>query len=278
MRIPSVWCRMQPLLRLTGLAEPARWLVFVWPLLWSMWVAVDGTPPLGQTVVLLFAFLLLRSAAVVLDRPGETLTLHGAGYGSLAPAAHGWLGLALLLGGVLLLRQLGPLPLILASVALLTISLYPFLRRRSHLAQLVLAIGYGVTIPALFGALGAEVARLAGLLGAVATLWAAAQVTILALGDRERASVQGYKSLATLYGDGAVGLVAVFQGLMFLALLLLGQGADAGPGFLAVIFLAAIVSAYSLLWLRKRVALPRVVWLQNAAGALVWIGLLVHSA
>lgn len=263
---------LAPLLGLAGLDRPAEVAVLTWPVLWALWAAVPGTPPIWPVLLALVAWLLARSAATVLAQ------LWDPGPDPLPPPKLLALGFGLILGAGAV-SALGEgtawLPVLLGFAAA---GGYPLLSHHSHLAQLVLALAYGVIAPAVFLLTGTGLSRQAWLLYAILSLWAAAYLTVQALQRRGRDAARGRKSTAQLFGDGTWGLLAALLGVMFLALVLLGGEPRFGLPYHGAVAVAAVFGALGVLVLRQDAdAAPRATVFLNLAGAVIFLGMAVEA-
>jgi 4-hydroxybenzoate polyprenyltransferase len=132
----------------------------------------------------------------------------------------------------------------LSVVALGLATIYPFMKRYTHLPQLFLGAAFGWAVPMAFMAINETIPPLAWLLFAATVLWALIYDTQYAMVDREDDLKVGIKSTAILFGRHdrlAVGLMQVL-----LLGLLAWAGALAGRG---ILFYAGLAVAAGLaLW------------------------------
>lgn len=259
--------RSRPFWRLARLDDPLDLAVLSWPVLWVLWHPSAGAPAPGLGAAVVLAWLLARSglAAAMSLLEGRLPVSRPR---ALAFAA------ALLAAAALMLFLLDPRALIPAVVGASLIAMYPLLRLHSHLAQLVLALGYGVIAPTVYLAMGAGLPRQAWLLSVALTLWAAAYGTALAALRRGEDIERGYKSTALLFGDGTWALVGILQALMFMAFLLLGGEPHLHAWYYGAVLVAITVSAWGVAGLRG--VAPgggRVASAQGLAGAVLLIGM-----
>jgi len=262
--------QIAPFMGLAGLDRPLELALLTWPVLWALWLAAGGPPTAGQVLLVLTAWVLGRTAVCALSN-----WLDGRLF-ALDPAHALAAALSSALGVTVLLATAGGSAWVSALIGFALVGIYPVLRRHSHLAQLVLAVGYGAIAPAVFAATAAGLSRQAWLMYAVLTLWAAASATIAALGRRESDAERGRKSTALLFGDGTWGLVGILYGVMFLALVLLGSEPQFGVRYYGAVAVAAGLSLVGASVLRQGASGIRGAKMaQNIAGAVLLAGMTV---
>lgn len=245
------WQRRQAYWHLMRLDKPIGTYLLLWPTWWALWLAADGIPPLDYWLIFSLGVLLMRSAGCVIndyadrhfDGQVSRTKARPLASGQLQPVEALQLFLLLLLLAASLLLFLNRQTQLLALVAVLLASSYPFMKRYTHLPQLVLGAAYSWGIPMAFMALQGEVPPYAWWLYLANLLWTVAYDTFYALVDRDDDVKAGIKSTAVLFGRSAQPVIALLQ-LGFLGLLaLLGQTLALGwPFFLA---LALCVPAFA---------------------------------
>jgi 4-hydroxybenzoate polyprenyltransferase len=101
--------------------------------------------------------------------------------------------------------------------------------------------------------------------------------TYYAMGDRDDDLRIGVKSTAILFGEDDLLVIAVLQGLALLALGLAGHSFGRGPWFyLGLIAMALVfVRQHRVARHRDRAGCFRAFLLNNPAGAVLWVGLLL---
>ena len=80
-------------------------------------------------------------------------------------------------------------------------SLYPFMKRHTHLPQVVLGAAFGWAIPMAFTAVNESIPTIAWLIYIAKILWTVAYDTMYAMVDRDDDIKIGVKSTAILFGD-----------------------------------------------------------------------------
>ena len=262
--------QIAPFMGLAGLDRPPELALLTWPVLWALWLAAGGPPTAGQVLLVLTVWVLGRAAVCALSNWWDGRLF------ALDPAYALAVALSSAVGVMVLLAAAGGSAWVAALIGFALVGIYPVLRQHSHLAQLVLALGYGAIAPAVFAATAAGLSRQAWLMYAVLTLWAAASATIAALGRRESDAERGRKSTALLFGDGTWGLVGILYGVMFLALVLLGSEPQFGVRYYGAVAVAAGLSLVGASVLRQGASGIRGAKMaQNIAGAVLLAGMTV---
>ncbi|MFP5383299.1 MAG: 4-hydroxybenzoate octaprenyltransferase, partial [Gammaproteobacteria bacterium] len=134
---------------------------------------------------------------------------------------------------------------ILLSVGgLLLAAAYPFMKRYTHLPQVVLGAAFSWAIPMAFAAEQEAVPAVAWLLFAANLCWTVAYDTFYAMADRDDDLKAGVKSTAILFGDADLAIIGVLQALALAALVLAGRDAGLGWPFHGALAVAAALFAW----------------------------------
>ena len=207
-----------PYLRLVRMDRPIGTFLLLWPTLWALWLAADGTP--DPTVVLIFVagtFVMRAAGCAVNDYADRHFDAHVArtrnrplATGELQP----WQALAtfgvLLAVAFALVWQLNALTIWLSVAGALVAVVYPFTKRVTHLPQLVLGVAFSWGIPMAYAAVDGRLSWETLILFLANFAWIVAYDTQYAMADREDDVLIGVKSTAILFGKWdnlAVGLL-----------------------------------------------------------------------
>lgn len=217
--------------KLVRLDRPIGILLLLWPALWALWVAGDGQPRWEVVLIFMLGVVLMRSAGCAINdyadrhidgRIARTRERPIAiGLVSPKEALGVFVVLSLLAFGLVLLLNWQTIAL--SVVAVLLAASYPFMKRYTHLPQLVLGVAFGWAVPMAFTALTGEIPTVAWLLFAATAIWALVYDTEYAMVDREDDLKIGVKSTAILFGDHDRLIIGVFQISMFAILILVGS-------------------------------------------------------
>lgn len=236
--------QLRPWISLMRLDRPIGTLLLLWPTLWALWLAAGGPPRWDNLLVFSLGVLVMRSAGCVIndiaDRNFDGHVQRTAGRplatGSLKVKQALWLFMALLLVALLLVLTRNGLTIALSLVAVVLAACYPFMKRITHLPQLVLGAAFSWAIPMAFAAETGAVALLAWWLFAANLLWTVAYDTLYAMVDRDDDERIGVRSTARLFGRFDRLAVALLQGATLASLSVVGwMAALAWPFWLALV-------------------------------------------
>ena len=283
---PEVISQLRNYGKLMRIDKPIGIWLLLWPTLWALWLAGEGTPDQGLFVVFLLGVFIMRSAGCVLndyvdrkiDPYVERTRTRPIASGRVAPTEALVLFVTLSLVAVGLATMLNRPAQLLAIVAgVLTIA-YPFVKRFVSVPQFILGVAFGWAVPMAFAAETGEIPELAWLVFGTAVIWAVIYDTFYAMIDREDDLKIGVKSTAILFGEVDLFVIAGLQLLMFLALVLIGDRANLGLWYYLSVLIAGLMMAYHL-WLARdrRPSRCFAAFLHNHyIGMTVFIGIVLH--
>ncbi|MCG6864788.1 MAG: 4-hydroxybenzoate octaprenyltransferase, partial [Thiogranum sp.] len=245
---------------LMRLHRPIGIFLLLWPALWALWIAGEGSPDPLVLFVFVAGVVLMRSAGCVIndyaDRDFDPHVARTRGRpiaaGQVTPRG------ALILFAVLCLLALGlvllmnSLTIWLSLVGALLAVTYPFMKRYTHLPQVYLGAAFGWAVPMAFAAQTGEVPRVAWLLFVATILWATAYDTMYGMVDREDDLKIGVKSTAILFGESDRLIIAIIQAVLLLALVFAGQAAGLGVYYYFGLLLATALLVYQQYLIRER--------------------------
>lgn len=251
---------MEQYARLMRLDKPIGIYLLLWPTLWALWIAGKGKPDLPVVGVFILGVVLMRSAGCVInDYADRNIDPHVArtcnrpiACGKVTPREALILFAVLCMLAFVLVLFMNTLTIYLSFVAVALAALYPFMKRHTHLPQVVLGAAFGWAVPMAFAAQTGEVPRVAWLLFVATVLWTTAYDTIYGMVDREDDLKVGVKSTAILFGDSDRLLIGILQVLALGALALVGQAASLGGYFYFGLALAAGLALYQQYLIRER--------------------------
>ncbi len=253
-RLAAAWRRLLPWLRVLHLHRPAD-LALLWlPLLWGLWLSAGGRPAPLTVASLLLATLLLRCAAWLL------LGLANAHQGSAGRTLPTLLralprpltlALALSTAGALLLFAAAGWPTLVAALGGAALgAAYLWIRHRTFLGELVLALALAAGSIAGFTAAGVVPNKTAWLLYTAAVLWSTAYLTQRAALHLQQHARLGIKSLTMLFGVADRWLIGLLQAAALLALWLAARQESLGVFMAIALLTAAALGIYQQLLMR----------------------------
>jgi 4-hydroxybenzoate polyprenyltransferase len=273
---------------LTRLHKPIGIFLLLWPTLWALWVAAEGFPDWPVFVVFVLGVILMRSAGCVINDYADRKVDPHVARTSERPIVTGkvkprealilFVVLCLIAFGLVLLMNRMTIYLSFGGAALAAI--YPFMKRYTHLPQVVLGMAFAWAVPMAFAAQTESLPKAAWLIYTVTVLWAVIYDTMYAMVDREDDLKIGVKSSAILFGDGDKLIIGVLQVFMFFALYSLGKQLDLHEPYYTGLVLAACLAIYHQYLIRNREpqACFKAFLHNNWLGAAIFVGLALEYA
>ncbi|MEW8014582.1 MAG: 4-hydroxybenzoate octaprenyltransferase [Candidatus Sedimenticola endophacoides] len=266
--------------------RPIGTLLLMWPALWALWIASGGAPDWGLLLIFMLGVFLMRSAGCAIndyaDRhiDGRVARTSGRSLatGLITPGeALGVFAVLVALAFALVLL-LNWETVALSGVALLLASAYPFMKRYTHLPQLVLGMAFGWAVPMVFMATNGEVPPDAWLLYIATVVWALIYDTQYAMVDRSDDLKIGVKSTAILFGRYDRIMIAALQLGMLAILLLVGVKQELGPFFYIGLGFATLLAGYQQWLIRERqpAGCFKAFFNNNYFGMSIFLGLVLH--
>jgi 4-hydroxybenzoate polyprenyltransferase len=240
------------LLQLIRFDRPIGTLLLLWPTLWALWLAAKGVPDYHLLAIFIAGTFLTRSAGCIVNDLADR-DLDGAVARTKArPLVTGavtvveaiTLFVALLLLALVLVLFTNQLTIMLSLIAVVLASSYPFMKRYTHLPQLVLGAAFSWGIPMAFAAQRDALPPAMWLIYFGNLLWTTAYDTAYAMVDREDDLKVGIKSSAILFGQYDRVMIAILQMASLLCLYLAGLAFDLGIYYNTSLMVAAVLFGY----------------------------------
>ena len=272
--------------RLIRLEKPIGFFLLLWPTLWALAIAAEGSPEGWILFVFVCGAFLMRSAGCAInDYADREIDLHVARTrerplttGKITPrealAVFAVLGLI----AFLLVLSLNLFTIQLSIVGILLAASYPFMKRFHYLPQVHLGAAFGWAVPMAFAAQTGVLPKQAWLLYVATILWAVAYDTIYSMVDREDDLKLGVKSTAILFGEYDRLLVGLLQLLFLLALILVGLDLSFSGVYFVALGVTALLLVYEQFLMADRVPAHCFgAFLHNHwVGAAVFAGIMGH--
>ena len=272
--------------RLIRLDKPIGSYLLLWPTLWALAIAGNGSPDGWVLFVFVCGVLLMRSAGCAInDYADRDIDLQvtrtrerplTSGKISAREALAVFAVLALLAFALVL--TLNRLTILLSFVGIALAASYPFMKRYHYLPQVHMGAAFGWSVPMAYAAQTATLPKMAWLLYVATVVWATAYDTMYSMVDRDDDLKIGVKSTAILFGDYDRVMIGLLQGLFVLAMALAGIDL----GFSAIYFVALGIAVMLLLYQQFLIndRVPEhcfVAFLNNHwVGAIVFAGIMAH--
>ena len=240
--------------------RPVGSLLLLWPTLAALWIAAEELPPVDLIAVFTLGVFIMRAAGCVIndlaDRHLDPLVARTRNrpLATGAVSVRGALGLfaGLCLAALALLAWLNTLTRWLAVAGLAISVLYPFMKRWTHLPQVVLAAAFSWGIVMAFAAVSGAVPAAGWLLFVASLLWIVAYDTLYAMVDRQDDLKAGIKSTAILFGAADRLMVGVLQAGAWLGFALLGWHCAFGAFYGVGLAVVAALFLYQQALIRAR--------------------------
>ena len=239
MKLELNWHNRAGYALLMRLDKPVGIYLLLWPTLWALLLASQGLPSLHVGIVFILGVIIMRSAGCIIndyadrnfDGDVERTKHRPLVSGQVTPTEALQLFSLLIVIAFLLVITMSWFTVLLSIPALLLASSYPFMKRYTHLPQVVLGAAFGWAIPMAIGAVLGEVPLWGWLLFFANLFWTVAYDTMYAMVDRNDDIHIGVKSTAILFGQQDRVIIALLQ---ITAILLLAYVAS-------ILFLGPIV-------------------------------------
>lgn len=273
-------------LQLMRTDRPIGTLLLLWPTLWALWIAADGQPSIKNLLIFGLGTFLMRSAGCVIndyadrdfDGHVERTKLRPLATGAVsAKEALVLFAVLCLLAFALVLLTNGPtIALSFAAVALA--ATYPFMKRHTHLPQVVLGAAFSWGVLMAFTAETGTLPPYAWLLYIAVVLWTVAYDTFYAMVDREDDLKIGIKSTAVLFGEDDLRIIGVLQASTIAVLGLAGSRFDMSWPYYLGLGVAAGLFLYQQYLARHREgpACFKAFLNNNWLGAAIFVGIVAH--
>lgn len=269
--------------RLARFDKPIGTLILLYPALWALWLASEGTPDLLVLTVILLGVIVMRAAGCVIndyadrnfDPHVERTKLRPIAAGDVTPKAALLFFVSLCSIAFALVLLLNRFTILLSFVGAFLAASYPFMKRYTHLPQAYLGVAFGWAVPMAFAAQLNEIPNVAWVLYLAVILWALVYDTMYAMVDKEDDLKIGVKSTAILFGKYDRQIMGALQAIILLLLFIVGQMKGLGTVYYLGLIAAAGFSIYQqkLIFQREKSACFKAFLNNNWFGLVVFVGL-----
>lgn len=260
--------------------------LLLWPAYWALWIAAEGVPAYSTLFIFTLGVFLTRSAGCVINDYADRKIDGHVKRTALRPIPAGVvtakealiLFAALMLLAFLLVLFTNIETIMLSVGGLILAACYPFMKRYTHLPQVVLGAAFAWSIPMAFAAVTETVPLYAWLIYIATVLWTIAYDTMYAMVDKDDDLRIGVKSTAILFGDADKVIIGVLQCSTLITLALVGKQVNLGWLYYLGLIAAAAFFVYQQYLIRHRDRdLCFSAFLNNHyAGLMVFIGVAGH--
>lgn len=278
--------RLAIYVELTRFNRPIGSYLLLWPTFWALWIAADGIPDWQLLVIFTLGVFLTRSAGCVIndfaDRDFDGHVKRTAqrplATGRISSKEALILFAALMLVAFALVLLTNPLTIMMSFGGLFLAALYPFMKRHTHLPQVVLGAAFGWSIPMAFTAVQNDIPTVAWLIYLAKLMWTIAYDTMYAMVDRDDDLNIGVKSTAILFGDLDKAIIGALQVFTLVILVLVGLQLSLSPVYYLGLAVAAGLFIYQQYLIRNRERDPcfKAFLNNHYAGLVIFIGIFLH--
>jgi len=212
------------------LNRPIGIFLLLWPTLWALYIASDGTPNIQHLIIFIFGTVLMRSAGCVandiLDRKFDSFVTRT----KLRPLANQsipvknalFLLVTLLIGALICVLFLNHEAFYFSLIALFLALTYPLTKRFFVMPQAYLGLSFGMGIPMAFVAHEISLSMTTWLLFLANLFWAIAYDTLYAVTDKNDDLKIGIRSSAIWFGDFVKEAIVLSYTCMMVCLVWIG--------------------------------------------------------
>ena len=278
--------RLPFFIQLMRLDKPVGIYLLLWPTLWALWIAGEGHPSYSNVVIFVLGVVIMRSAGCVIndyaDREidGHVERTVGRPLAQKVISAKEALMLfsGLCLSAFILVLFTNAFTIYLSFGGLLLASLYPFMKRYTHLPQIVLGAAFAWAVPMSFAAEMNALPDVVWLIYTATLTWTVAYDTQYAMVDREDDLKIGVKSTAILFGENDKLIIGILQGMTLISWLMIASKISASwPVYLSIAIAGGFfIYHQKLIKTRQREQCFQAFLNNHWVGAILFIGLLMH--
>lgn len=199
--------------------KPIGILLLLWPTYWALWLANDGIPSFHLLIVFTLGVILMRAAGCVINDFADRAFDGHVERTKNRPLPSGFISekeckilfILLVIIAFLLVLTLNTLTLFLSVIAVILAFIYPFMKRVTHLPQLILGMAFGWSIPMAYSATLSTIPIEGWLLFIANINWTIAYDTMYAMVDKEDDLNINVKSTAILFGHFDRLIIGILQ-------------------------------------------------------------------
>ncbi len=270
---------------LMRLHKPIGIFLLLWPTLWAVWLAGHGEPAISIIIIFILGVIVMRSAGCVInDFADRHFDQHVARTrerpltsGKITEREALILFLVLMTIAFVLVLFLNQETILLACVAAILASVYPFLKRITHLPQLGLGLAFAWSVPMAFAAQNVSMSLMSWQVFLTAVIWSFMYDTLYAMTDRADDIKIGVKSTAILFGRFDRCLIGLLQGILIVLFIQMGDLFHLSWRYFMAVLGAGLLFCYQQWLIRNRhpEACFKAFLNNNWVGLIIFMGILL---
>ena len=272
--------------QLMRLDKPIGIYLLLWPTMCALWIAGDGHPSGAHVFIFVMGVVLMRSAGCVIndyaDRhvDGHVKRTQHRPLAQKVISEKQALGLfvGLCISAFILVLFTNTFTIYLSFGGLLLAFMYPFMKRYTHLPQIVLGAAFAWAVPMAFAAEQNTIPDVVWLLYVATVTWTVVYDTQYAMVDRDDDLKIGVKSTAILFGEADNLIIGVLQIITLISWLMIANSIGASwPVYLSIAISAGLFTYHQILTKSRDRDLCFKAFLHNHwVGAVLFAGLFLH--
>ncbi len=271
-------------LQLMRLNKPIGIFLLLWPTLWALWLASNGEPDIFIVSIFVMGVIVMRSAGCVIndiadrhiDKHVERTRTRPLTANKITLSQALLLFFVLMCTAFILVLFLNRFTILLAFIGAFLASIYPFLKRYTHLPQVGLGLAFAWGVPMAFAAVNNTISAADWIVFLAAVIWPLMYDTLYAMADRADDAKIGVKSTAILFGAWDRFIIGLLQ-LSFLGVLFtVGYLFALRFSYFVALFFALLLFVYQQ-WLikdRHPASCFKAFLNNNWVGLIIFIGIL----
>lgn len=273
-------------IQLMRLDKPIGIYLLLWPTLCALWIAADGHPSVSHVFIFVAGVVLMRSAGCVINDYADRHVDGHVKRTQHRPLAQKvitekqalMLFIGLCISAFILVLFTNAFTVYLSFGGLLLAFMYPFMKRYTHLPQIVLGAAFAWAVPMAFAAEQNTLPDVVWLLYVATVTWTVVYDTQYAMVDRDDDLKIGVKSTAILFGDADNLIIGVLQVITLISWLMIANTIGASwPVYLAIAISGGLFAYHQMLTKNRDRDLCFKAFLHNHwVGAVLFAGLFVH--
>lgn len=245
---------------ITRMDKPVGIYLLLWPAMWAVVFASLGKPQWDIVLIFVAGVVVMRAAGCVINDIADRKVDGHVSRTNTRPLVSGLITtkeavmmfVGLLCVALTLVLQLNMATFYLSFIALGLASSYPFMKRYTHMPQVVLGAAFGMSIPMAFMATNHNIPQWAWYLYIANLAWTVAYDTLYAMVDRDDDLQVGIKSTAILFGRYDLLCVGLLYAVMLSFMLLLGYDLMLGTWYYSAVGIVALWVGWTMYQIRER--------------------------
>lgn len=277
--------KWQAYCRLMRIDKPIGSLLLLWPTYWALWLAGGQVPSLKLLVVFTLGVFFMRAAGCVVndfadrrvDGHVKRTAQRPLPSGAVTEKESKALFVILVLISFGLVLTLNAMTIWLSVAGLALAWVYPFMKRFTHLPQVVLGMAFGWSIPMAYAAVSESLPLSCWLLFLANICWTVAYDTQYAMVDRDDDLKIGIKSTAILFGRFDKLIIGLLQLATLLLMVWIGYlNQLSGTYYWGILLAGALfIHQQKLIAQRERMPCFQAFLNNNYAGLVLFIGIVL---